>query len=194
MEQNNPRLPAHTVTAETSGRGSLICWKSVIGGVFVTLLAYMIFSSLGAGIWGLTASHIIEKGENGSGLTAGAGLWLGASSILSLFLGSYFATRYSDVTHKQVGACQSILIAAIFFFILVNVTSASFSSFAEVAGNLAHANAVSDADAAAKTIGDAGWLLFVTLTAGVVAAIVGGIEGVMGNVKRPFTLSSTSRA
>ena len=164
-------------------RGGWICWKSVLGGVLVASLAYMILSALGAGVGGLTASHMIEKGENSSGLGTAAGLWLGASAILSTFLGSYFATRFSDVMHKQVAACQSIVISAVFFYLLINVANSTFGSFSEVAANIAPSKAVSEADLAAKTVGEAGWILFLTLSLGVVAGVVGGIEGVLGNIR-----------
>jgi hypothetical protein len=186
MEQTMTRSSGN---AGTSNWGTLICWKSVLGGVLVSFLAYMILSALGAGIGGLTAAHIIEKGENASGLATGAGLWIGGSAVLSLFLGSYFATRFSEVTHKQIGASQAILIAAIFFYLLINVAGSSVGSLAEVASHFSRSNAVSEADAAAaaKAVGEAGWLLFVTLVFGVGAAILGGVEGAIGNVRRPFT-------
>ena len=173
-------------TGDFANAGSWISWKTVAGGVLVTLLAYMMLSALGAGIGGITASHIIERGGNESGLATGAGLWMGASAAIALFLGSYFATRFSNITHKQAGACQAIVIAAIFFYLLINVANVSFGSFFEVAGNLSRTAAISDADAAAKAVGAAGWLLFLTLILGVGAAIVGGLEGCVGNVRRPF--------
>lgn len=170
-----------------SNWGTLICWRSVLGGVLVSVLTYMMLSALGAGIGGLTASHIIEKGENGSGLLTGAGLWIGGSAVIALFVGSYFATRFSEVTHKQIGACQAIVIAAIFFYLLVNVAGFSLGSLSEVAGHFSRMAAISDAEAAAKAVGEAGWVLFVTLLLGVVAAVIGGVEGAHGNVRRPFT-------
>jgi hypothetical protein len=182
----DPSVNRSSVHSNENSKGTLICWKSVVAGVLVTFLAYMIFSALGAGIAGLTTSHIIEKGESASGLLTGAGLWIGGSAIVALFIGSYFATRFSEVTHKQIGASQAIVIAAIFFYLLVNVAGSSLGSLAEVAGHFSTRAAISEADAAAKAVGEAGWLLFVTLLLGVVAAVFGGIEGALGNVRRPF--------
>ncbi len=177
----DPQLPSHP--------GSLVCWRSVLAGVLVASLAYMILVALGAGIGGLTAAKIIEKGENGSGLATGAGLWMGASAIVSLFLGSYFATRFSEVTHKQVGACQSIVIAAIFFLLMINGTGSMLGSLSGVSNHLADASVASDADAAAaaRVVGDTGWLLFVTFILGLASAILGGIEGATGNLRKPFS-------
>ena len=150
-------------------------------------------SALGAGIGGLTASHIIEKGENGSGLATGAGVWLGGSAAIALFLGAYFATRYSEATHRQVGAAQGILIAAIFFYLLLNATGVSLGSFSELTGHLANNNATSNADEVAKNIAAAGWMLFVSICFGIVAAVIGGIEGTTGNVRRPFSRTIAAR-
>ena len=167
--------------------GSLICWKSVIAGVLVSSLAYMTFAALGTGIGGLTVYHVIQKGGMDSGAVTAAGLWIGGSAVIALFLGAYFATRFSDVTHNQIGASQGIVIAAIFFYLLVNFAGASVGSMTEVANHFSRPSAVSEAEATAKAVGEAGWLLFATLLLGVAAAVLGGIEGAHGNVRRPFS-------
>src|SRR5471030_2032055 len=96
---------------------NLICWKSVISGVLISIMAFMILTALGAGIGGMTASNLISNEEGGSGLATGAGLWLGLSAVVSLFLGSFFSQRVSKyVTHK-VGAAHGIVIASIFFIL-----------------------------------------------------------------------------
>jgi hypothetical protein len=169
---------------------SLVSLKSVFSGVLISMLAYMVLSSLGTGIFGLTASHIMEKGDTGSGMVTAEGLWMGASAIIALFLGGYFATRFSNITHRQVGACQALVTAAVFFYVLLNVPSSTFGSFNDVTAYLTHPNAINEADNAAKSIGDTGLLIFATLVIGIVASVLGGIEGVIGNRKRPFRYAS----
>lgn len=174
----------HTSSDHTTD--TLFCWKSIIAGIFVAALIYMILSALGAGIGGFTVAHIIAKNENGTGLAAGAGLWLGFSAVISLFLGSYFATRYSIVTHKQVGAAQGIVISAVFFYLVLQSSGSFVGNLSVFSGNLANSG-MSDAEESARIVGDAGWMLFATFIAGVLASIFGGIEGALGNRRRPFS-------
>lgn len=164
-----------------------LCWRSAIAGVFVSLLVYGMLSALGAGIGGFSVAHILDRNESGSGLLAGAGIWLTISTVISLFLGSYFATRYSSARHKQIGAAQGILISAAFFFVTLHVSGQSLGNLAMMAGNVTGAT-VSGGDASdvARLIGDAGWTLFASFFLGIIASIFGGIEGTLGNRKRPF--------
>jgi hypothetical protein len=171
-----------------SSSTTLFCWKSIIAGIFVSVLSYMIFSALGAGIGGFTVAHVIAKNENGPGLAAGAGLWLGFSSVISLFLGSYFATRYSDATHKQIGAAQGIVISAVFFFLVLQSSGNVLGNLSAFSVNLSGSiSGISDPEEAARIVGDTGWIMFSTFVVGVIAAIVGGCEGALGNRKRPFS-------
>ena len=185
MDQSSAVTPIAPTHFEVNHHqhGTFICWKSVISGVLASLLAYMVFSALGAGIGGYTASRIIHRGGDDTALTTAAGVWLGGAAVLSQFLGSYFATRFSTVTHKQVASARAIVISAVFFYLLINSGSSTFGSFSEVAANLASSKAVSEED-----VGASGWLLFITLVVGIVASVLGAIEGTIGNVKRPFSL------
>jgi hypothetical protein len=186
MVQSSTRLNKNDAQDEST---TLFCWRSILAGIFVSLLSYMILSALGAGVGGFTVAHIIAKNENGTGLAAGAGVWLGLSSAISLFLGSYFATRYSNASHTQIGAAQGIVISAIFFFAIIQGSGTmlgNLSSFSlNVSGNTT--SALSDAEEAARMVGDAGWILFATFLVGVLAAIFGGREGALGNRRRPFS-------
>ncbi len=167
--------------------GTHLCWRSVAAGTLVALLVYATLSALGAGVGGFTVAHIIDKNESTSGLLAGAAIWLAVSTVVSLFLGAYFATRYSSVRHKQIGAAQGILISAVFFFIVLHSSGSSIGNLSSFAGNIAgQSPATAQAEEAARLIGDAGWTLFASFVFGIAAATLGGLEGVLGNRKRPF--------
>jgi hypothetical protein len=194
MEQSSTENRYNSITDTRFNSTSHICWRSVFSGLFVALLTYIILSALGAGIGGLTVAHVIEKNENGTGLFAGAGLWLGFTAVVSLFLGSYFATRYSNATHKQIGGAQGILIAALFFFVVLHGSGSVVGNLSAFANNISAAPTNSDAEEAARVVADTGWTLFAATVLGVVAAIVGGVEGALGNRRRPFDRIETTTA
>jgi hypothetical protein len=97
---------------------NFVCWKSVIAGLLISIMSYLLLSALGAGIGGLTAVHLINNEENGTGLATAAGLWMGISAVISLFLGSYFALRISKFVTNRVGAAHAFLIASLFFILM----------------------------------------------------------------------------
>lgn len=176
---NHIDLPNH------AHHSSLFCWSSIISGLFVAVLFYMLLSALGIGIWGFTAEHVLAKNENGTGLATGAALWLGLSTAVSLFLGSFFATRYSNATHKFVGSAQGLIIAAIFFFLLLQGFSAVIGNLSAFTSGLV-ISPDADSQESARMLGETGWVLFAILGVGIVSAVFGGREGALGNQRRPF--------
>jgi hypothetical protein len=106
----------------------LVCWKSIFGGVLIAVMSYMTLTVLGAGIGGLTASSLISNERGGAGLATGAGLWLGASAIISLFMGSYFSLRISNYLTNKVGAAHGFIVASIFFVLMTWAASSGVGS------------------------------------------------------------------
>jgi hypothetical protein len=165
-----------------------LSWRSIAIGVLVSLLVYMVCTALGAGIGGITVSHVIDKNENGFSLLAGASIWIGLSTAISLFLGSYFASRYTGTLHPHGGASQGIVVSALFFLLIASGPGASLGSLSSVITNLSvvTTNDRSGAEEMARIVGDTGWILFVTFVIGIVSSAVGGYEGTVGNRRRPF--------
>ncbi len=105
---------------------STIKWRAIFGGVLVSLLSYMIFMALGLALGGGNLQDLIQ-GEGGSagGLGIGAGIWIVLSVLVSLFLGSYAASRVSGEIPTRVGRTQGVVVTAVFFaFMLSQVGSA----------------------------------------------------------------------
>ena len=115
---------------------SLLSWKAVFAGVLISVMSYMILTALGAGIGGLTASNLISNEESGSGLATGAGLWLGISAVISLFLGSYFTLRVSNFLTNKVGAAHGFVVASIFFVLMIWGAGSAIGSFSKGLGKL----------------------------------------------------------
>jgi hypothetical protein len=122
-----------------STRETLLCWKSVLGGVFISILGYMILTFLGTGIGGSVASTAISSGDFGSGIGTGAALWIGISAAISLYLGSYFAVRTSRFVTNRIGAAHGFVVSALFFILMIwgagNVLGSLTIGFGEMIGS-----------------------------------------------------------
>lgn len=242
----------------------LLCWKSVLAGVFISIMSYLILTALGAGVVGGVAQTAIEAEKGGLALATGAGLWLGLSAVISVFMGSYFAARLSGYAANKIGAAHGFVVASVFFSLMAYGMGGLLSSAAQGIAKGAAAIGSGGADLASnpqvqdvlnKAIGDsklksdpkeviqglttrvvlgdfdsakayfayqtgmtppevdarmaqikaeltevakrageassravanAGWSLFVTFLAGVIAALIGGHTGAHANVARPI--------
>lgn len=102
-----------------SSQYSLISWKPIIAGLFVTAFTYISLSALGAAIAGNSAADVIQEGRNGSTLVMGTVIWIGLSALLSLSAGSYFAARTSTFVTGRIGAAQGLVIASLFFSFMI---------------------------------------------------------------------------
>ena len=184
-----------TINTNENSHHHALCWRSILTGLLAALLGYFIFSALGAGVAGFRVAHIIARGEDGSGLMTGAGVWLGVSSVVSLFLGSYFANRVSGTGNNKVGASQGVVIAALFFAWLLHGAGNSLGSLAQLTSSFSASDfstnstvIVTDGDAekAARTFADIGWVFFATFVLGTCAAVLGGYESTNANLKKPL--------
>lgn len=96
----------------------LLCLRSLFAGLGVAFLTHMILSALGAGIGGMTAHSLIMREEGGAGLATSAGVWMGLSVVVSLFVGSFFAIRLSQFRSYKIGYGHGAVIAALFFIVM----------------------------------------------------------------------------
>lgn len=98
----------------------LVCFRSVIAGLFIAAFTYVLLTALGAGVGGLTASNFVRTEEgSAAGLATGLGLWLGLSAVISLFIGAYFAVRITKFTTRKAGVSNGMVLASIFMLLMV---------------------------------------------------------------------------
>jgi hypothetical protein len=179
----------HESTTTQTNAHSILCWKTIFTGLVIALLSYLTLTALGAGIGGFRAAHILETNENGTGLLTGEAIWISVSAVLALFLGSRFAVRVSLAQDRRVGSAHGIMIAALFFIILMYGTSNSFGSLSQLVSS--GPVATGDAEQIARAVGDTGWIIFITCLLGTISAVIGGYEGAIGNLKKPLYLRET---
>jgi len=121
-------------------RGShrhLLCWRSVLAGVLISTMSFMILSAFGSGVSGTLAARAIANDEIGANLAAMAGFWIGLSVVISLFMGAYFSLRISSFVTNKVGAAHSFVVATVFFLLLIVVAGSGFGQISRGTGRLA---------------------------------------------------------
>jgi ABC-type multidrug transport system permease subunit len=73
-----------------------VSWGAVIAGVILSLIAYLVLSVLGAAIGASLISPMSQPNPT-EGFGIGSGIWMLATTIIAVFIGSYFAGRCAPV-------------------------------------------------------------------------------------------------
>lgn len=131
---------------ESRNRRNFICWKSLFAGFLLSVMTYIVLTSIGAGVGGLMAANLISHDEGGVGLATGTGVWLGFSAAISLLVGSFFSLRLAQFVTPKVGASHGLILASVFFILMVWGLGSGLSSVANGLGKtvLAASNGVSN--------------------------------------------------
>lgn len=145
----NASQPARLVHYDT------INWKAIFAGSFVSLLIYMALLSLGLVIGSSSLENAALGTGSAQGLGVGTGIWMIASIILSIFVGSFSSSRVGGSVPIRIGRVQGLVVAALFFvFVLSQIGSAvgllgkgigaTVASVASVTGDLSKNPQVQD--------------------------------------------------
>lgn len=108
------RPSGNSQSEQVQGHFPFISWRSVLAGLFITMLVFATLMSLGLAVGGLALTEVIEDRES-KGLPIGAAIWFVVSTLVSLFAGSYFAARVSNFITPRIGGAQGLVIASVFF-------------------------------------------------------------------------------
>jgi hypothetical protein len=122
-------LPLETENLNTH---ALISWRSIVAGLLVALFSMVGFIGLGLAVGGINMDA--ETSIRSVGLFSG--IWFLVSSIISLFIGSYFAARISKFRTGRLGSAQGVVIAALFLGLFLYQTLSLIGSAGSAAGNI----------------------------------------------------------
>lgn len=120
----------------------LISWRSIAAGLIFSIICYVALTALGVAIMGASADQLIGNGTNnnaGSGFAMGAGIWTIVSVLISLMVGGYFAARISNLVTGKMGGAQGIVIASLFFSLLLYGAGSAIGAIGKGMGNAAKA-------------------------------------------------------
>lgn len=105
----------------------LVSWRSILAGLIFSVICYVALTALGVALMGASVDDLIgQTRDDASGLAMGTGAWIIISALLSLTVGGYFAARISNLVTGKIGGAQGIVIASLFFSLLLYGAGTAF--------------------------------------------------------------------
>lgn len=130
-----------------------LCWGSIIAGVILSSIVYLIMSVLGTAIGASLLSPLSQPNPL-HGFGFGSGAWVIITTVLAVFIGSYFAGRCAPV----LGWLHGLLSWAVMTLLVVYGMSSLLAGAVSTAGSVASTGAQVSATAANQN-GAAGGLV-----------------------------------
>ncbi len=109
-----------------------ISWSAILAGVVLAMVVSLLLNLLGTAI-GTASIDPIEEANPMSGIGTGAGIWLVASSMISLFVGGWAAGRLA----QREGALHGLMVWASVSLITVYLVSSAVTGVVRSGLNLA---------------------------------------------------------
>jgi hypothetical protein len=109
-----------------------ISWGAVIAGVILSLIVYLIMSVLGTAV-GASLLAPMSQPNPGRIFGFGSGVWVIVTTVLAVFVGSYFAGRCAPV----LGWLHGLLAWAVMTLLIVYGMTSIIGGAVSVAGNVA---------------------------------------------------------
>jgi MFS family permease len=125
----------------TPGGLPRISWGAIIAGVILSLIVYLIMSVLGTAIGASLVSPMSQNPTRGFGF--GSGVWVIVTTVLAVFVGSYFAGRCAPV----LGWLHGLLSWAVMTLLVVYGMASFIGSAVSAAGSVASTAATAGAAA-----------------------------------------------
>ncbi|MDR5798032.1 YrzE family protein [Caballeronia sp. LZ008] len=120
-----------------------LSWASIIAGVILSMIVYLIMSVLGTAI-GASLLSPISKPDPLHGFGFGSGVWVIVTTVLAVFVGSYYAGRCAPV----LGWLHGLLSWAVMTLLIVYGMTSLITGAASTAGSVAATTAQVGATAA----------------------------------------------
>ncbi len=165
---------------------SLTAWGAIFAGTIVALAVQVFFSVLGMGL-GLSLINPVIEQAFGS-ISGGAGIWMLITTVISLCVGGWFASRLSGTYNPFYGVMQGIvswgLATLVSFYLMTTAFGSVISGFAGALGRWVSLTSVGTAfvniqtaEQAMSAIQGVSIWTFLTVVLGAVGAAIGGYIG-----------------
>ncbi|MEZ0605664.1 YrzE family protein [Paraburkholderia sp. IW21] len=119
-----------------------VSWGAVIAGVILSLIVYLVLSVLGTAI-GASLLSPLSRPNPLHGFGFGSGVWIIVTTVIAVFVGSYFAGRCAPV----LGWLHGLLAWAVMILAVAYGMTSIIGGAVSVAGNVASAGAAVGATA-----------------------------------------------
>ncbi|KQR78448.1 hypothetical protein ASG35_08385 [Burkholderia sp. Leaf177] len=117
-----------------------LSWGSVIAGVILSSIVYLIMSVLGAAIGASLLSPLSQPNPT-HGFGFGSGVWVIVTTVLAVFIGSYFAGRCAPVLGWLHGLLSWAVMTLLIVFGMASVIGSAVSTVGSVAATSAQVGA-----------------------------------------------------
>lgn len=114
---------------------STVKWRAIFAGLFVSLMTYLILMSAGLALGGLNLVGVIQGRDSAQALGIGAGIWMVAAIMISLFTGAFAASRVSGLITNRIGRTQGVVIAALFFGVMLSQLGSAIGTLGRGVGD-----------------------------------------------------------
>lgn len=150
-----------------------VSWGSVIAGVILSLIVYLVLSVLGAAI-GMSALAPLSRPNPLQGFGFGSGAYLVVMTVIAVFIGSYFAGRCAPV----LGWLHGLLAWAVMILMVVYGATSLVGTTVSAAGSVASTGAT--VGAAANPAGGGG-----TMASSLTQRVQGAIASATAEASSP---------
>ncbi|MDP9153006.1 MAG: TIGR04086 family membrane protein [Pseudomonadota bacterium] len=117
-----------------------LSWGSVIAGVILSSIVYLIMSVLGAAIGASLLSPLSQPNPM-HGFGFGSGVWVIVTTVLAVFIGSYFAGRCAPVLGWLHGLLSWAVMTLLIVFGMTSLIGSAVSTVGSVAATSAQVGA-----------------------------------------------------
>lgn len=125
-----------------------LSWGSIIAGVILSMIVYLVMSTLGTAI-GASLLAPMSRPDTLRGFGFGSGVWVIVTTVLAVFIGSYYAGRCAPV----LGWLHGLLSWAAMTLFVVYAMTSLIAGAVSTAGSVAATTAQLSAAAANQTGG-----------------------------------------
>src|SRR5471030_929783 len=117
-----------------------LSWGSVIAGVILSSIVYLMMSVLGAAI-GASLLSPLSRPDPLHGFGFGSGVWVIVTTVLAVFIGSYFAGRCTPVLGWLHGLLSWAVMTLLIVFGMTSLIGGAVSTVGSVAATSAQVGA-----------------------------------------------------
>ena len=127
-----------------------LSWASIIAGVILSMIVYLIMSVLGTAI-GASLLSPMSKPDPLHGFGFGSGVWVIVTTVLAVFVGSYYAGRCAPVLGWLHGLLSWAVMTLLIVYGMTSLITGAVSTAGSVAATTAQVGATAGNQAGTNT-------------------------------------------
>ena len=137
LNENFPRNGRVEAIALSENIHTSVRWGAIFAGTLIALLVYATLISLGMAFGGDSLQSVVRGEASAQSLGIGAGIWLVASVLLSLFAGGFVSGRVAGQVAMRVGRIQGMVVSGLFFALMFSGAGSAIGSIGNGLGSVA---------------------------------------------------------